>query len=63
MLGIIASNFLKIGNGWTIVEKYATTAVYVLIHFFPSPRKNTHQLNGKEIDDSTENMFDITYGH
>ena len=27
MLGIITSNFLKIGNGWTVVEKYATTVV------------------------------------
>ena len=34
MLGIIASNFLKIGNGWTIVEKYATTVVDVGTHFF-----------------------------
>ena len=35
MLGIIASNFLKIGNGWAIVVKYATTVVYVGTHFFP----------------------------
>ena len=35
MLGIIASNFLKIGNGWTVVKKYATTVVYVRTHFFP----------------------------
>ena len=38
MLGIIASNFLKIGNGWNIVEKYATTVyvyVYVGTHFLP----------------------------
>ena len=34
MLGIIASNFLKIGNGWAIVVKYATTVVYVGTHFF-----------------------------
>ena len=27
------------------------------------PRKNTHQLNGKGIDDSTENMSGITDGH
>ena len=33
MVGIIASNFLKIGNGWTIVVKYATTVVYVGTHF------------------------------
>ena len=35
MLGIVASNFLKIGNGWIVGEKYATTVVYVEIHFFP----------------------------
>ena len=35
MIGIIASNFLKIGNGWTVVEKYATTAAYGGTHFFP----------------------------
>ena len=35
MLAIIASNFLKIGNGWSIVVKYATTVVYVGTHFFP----------------------------
>ena len=34
MLEIIASNFLKIGNGWTIVEKYANTVVYVETHFY-----------------------------
>ena len=33
MLGIIASNFLKIGNGWAVVVKYATTVVYVGTHF------------------------------
>ena len=35
MLGIIASDFLKIGNGWDIVEKYAITVVYVGTHLFP----------------------------
>ena len=34
MLGIIASNFLKIENGWAIVQKYAPTAVFVGAHFF-----------------------------
>ena len=34
MLGIIASNFLKAGNGWAIVEKYAPTLVFVGTHFF-----------------------------
>ena len=34
MLGIIASNFLKIGNGWAIVEKYAQTLALVGTHFF-----------------------------
>ena len=29
MLRIIESNFLKIGEGWAIVVKYATTVVYV----------------------------------
>ena len=29
MLGIIASNFLKIGNGWAAVVKNGTTVVYV----------------------------------
>ena len=49
VLGIIARNFLKIGNGWAIVEKYATTVVYVE--------------NGKGIDESTENMSGITDDH
>ena len=35
MLGIIASNFLKIGNGWAIVEKYAPTVVFLGAHIFP----------------------------
>ena len=73
MLEIIASNFLKIGNGWAIVEKYATSVVYVGTHFFcPFPRKlivmhivpqfsrkKTHLLNGKGIDDSKVNMSGI----
>ena len=79
MLGIIASNFLKIGNNWTIIEKYATTVVYVGTHFFPqflensrSHRnacnilifsKNTHLLHRKGINDSTENISGITDGH
>ena len=78
MLGIIASNFIKVGNGWAIVVRYATTVVYVGTHFFPQflensrshsnaynlvPRKNTHQLNGKGIGESTENVPGITDGH
>ena len=35
MLGTIASNFVKLGNGWTIIVKYATTIAYVGTHFFP----------------------------
>ena len=31
---IIISNFLKIGNDWAIVAKYAKTVVYVGTHFF-----------------------------
>ena len=34
-LWVIASNFLKIRNGWAVVVKYATTVVYVGTHFFP----------------------------
>ena len=41
MLGIIASNFLKIGNGWAIVVKYATTVVYVETQFFPQLLENS----------------------
>ena len=41
MLGVIASNFLKIGNGWAIVVKYATTVVYVGTHFFPQFLENS----------------------
>ena len=32
MLGIIASNFLNIENGWAIVEKNAPTVVFVGAH-------------------------------
>ena len=28
------SNFLKIGNGWAIVVKYAITVLYIGTHFF-----------------------------
>ena len=35
MLGIIASNFLKIRNGWVIAVKYAKTVAYVGTHFSP----------------------------
>ena len=41
MLGIIASNFLKIGNGWAIVVKYATTVAYIRTHFFPQFLENS----------------------
>ena len=34
-------NFLKIGNGWTVVEKYATTVVYVGTHFAPQFPENS----------------------
>ena len=34
MLEIIPSNFLKIRNGWTVVEKQATTLMYVGTYFF-----------------------------
>ena len=40
ILGIIASNFLKIGNGWTIVEKCAPTVVSVGAHFSPQFLEN-----------------------
>ena len=39
MMEIIASNFLNIGNGWAIVEEYATNVVYVGTNFSPIPRK------------------------
>ena len=41
MLGIIASNFLKIGNGWAIVVKYAATVLYLGTHFFPQSLENS----------------------
>ena len=41
MLVIIASNFLRIGNGWVIIVKYATTVLYVGTHFFPQFLKNS----------------------
>ena len=41
VLGHIASNFLKIRNGWAIVVKYATTVVYVETHFFPQFLENS----------------------
>ena len=78
MMGIIASNFLRIGNGSAIVVQYATTVVYVETHILPQflensrshsnsynliSSKKTHQLNGKEIDGSMENMPGITNGH
>ena len=79
ILGIIVSNFLKIEKGWAIFVKYATIVVYVGPYFFRQflensrshrnaynnliSSKNTHQLNGKGIDDSTEYMFDVTDGH
>ena len=41
MLGIIARNFLKIGNGWAIVEKHPETLAYVGTHFFPQFLENS----------------------
>ena len=35
MLVIIASNFLKIENGWAVVVKYAATVEYVGTPFSP----------------------------
>ena len=78
MVGIIASNFVKIGNGWTIVIQYATTAVYVGTHFFlqllenSRSHSNTYNLISYKkyaqvelagIDDSRENMPGITNSH
>ena len=40
MLGIIASNFLKTGNGRAIVEKDAPAVVFVGAHFFPQFLEN-----------------------
>ena len=45
MLGIIASNFLIIWNGWAIVVKYATTVVYIETHFFPQFLENSRSQN------------------
>ena len=45
MLGIITSNFLKLGNGWAIVIKYATTIVYVGAHSFPQFLENSRSHN------------------
>ena len=46
MLRNIASNFLKIGNGWAIVVKYAKTVVYVGTHFFlPFLENSRHHSN------------------
>ena len=79
MLGIIASNFLKLGNSLTIVEKYAATVVHIETHCFPQfvensrsnsdacsisiSSKKTHLLNKKGIDNSTENMSRIMDDH
>ena len=79
MLGVIVTNFLKIGNGWTIVEKYAPTLVSVGAHFFPQflencrshsnacnsliSSKKTRLLNLKGIDNYTKNISGITDGH
>ena len=41
LLGIITSNFLKIRNGWIIVEKYATILEYVVTYFFPQFLENS----------------------
>ena len=41
ILEIIVSNFLKIGNGWVIVVKYAKTVVYIGTHFFPQFLENS----------------------
>ena len=35
------SNFLKIGNGWAIIVKYAKTVLYVGTHFFPQFLENS----------------------
>ena len=41
MLGVITSNLLKIGNSWTIVEKYTTTLVDIGTHYFPQFLENS----------------------
>ena len=71
--------FLKIGNSWAIVVKYATTVVYVGTHFFPQFLENSRShsnaynnvissekhapIKWERIDDSTENLSGITDGH
>ena len=40
MLEIIASSFLKMGNGWAIFEKHAPAVVFVRAHFFPQFLEN-----------------------
>ena len=74
---IIASNFLKTGNVLAIAEKYAPTVVLVGAHSFPQFLENfrSHSdacrtlisskktRNLKRIDNSTENMSGIAYGH
>ena len=69
MLGIIASNFLKIGNGWTVVKKYATVVVYVGIQFFPQFLENSRSHSNacntlisskKHAPIKSENMSGIT---
>ena len=52
MLGIVASNFLKIGNGWAVVVKYATTVVYVGTHFFLQFLENSR---------SHSNAYNLTF--
>ena len=41
MLGVMATNFLTIGNGCAIVVKYATTVVYVGTHVFLQSLENS----------------------
>ena len=49
MMGIIASNFLRIGNGSAIVVQYATTVVYVETHilsqFLENSRSHSNSYN------------------
>ena len=79
VLGIIASNFLNIGNGWASRETCYNCSICRISLFSPSFlktldliilhiityffRKNTHLLSRKEIDDSTENMSGIANAH
>ena len=76
MLRIIASNFLKIRNGCSVVDKYAATVVYVGAHLFPQfleksrsssnscntliSSKKHYLFNEGEIDNCTKNLFGIT---